>query len=77
LASRSQQLANTGRRSNKKTSQYRGVYLSPRGQWMARIQVAGKTRYIGVFESEKDAANAYDAAAREAFGEFANLNNAA
>lgn len=34
----------------------------------------GKHNWIGVFDSEEDAARAYDAKAKELWGEFAYLN---
>ena len=41
---------------------------------MARIHVAGKKHSLGAFESEELAAKAYDAAAREYFGQRAKCN---
>jgi hypothetical protein len=37
--------------------------------------VNGKTRSLGAFSEEKDAARAYDRAAVDVWGEFARLNN--
>jgi hypothetical protein len=37
--------------------------------------VSGKTRSLGSFSEEKEAARAYDRAAIEIWGEFARLNN--
>jgi AP2 domain len=55
----------------RKKSRFKGVtYLG----WLARISVNGKQRQIGFFETEEEAARAYDAAAREGYGEFAYLN---
>ena len=45
-----------------------------RAKWQAHIGLNGKRTYLGVFETEEAAASAYDAAAREHFGEFARLN---
>jgi hypothetical protein len=74
LATLSQSRADARLRGDN-TSGYRGVTRSTRrGRWQAQIQVAGKRRFLGYFASKEDAARAYDAAAREAFGEFARLN---
>ena len=59
------------------SSKYLGVYWSRgKSRWVANIKVGGKTRYIGAFTSEVDAALAYNEAAMRSFGEFASLNNA-
>jgi hypothetical protein len=60
------------RRDNR--SGFRGVTWTKRGQWQAQIQVAGKRHFLGYFHDKEDAARAYDAAARDAFGAFAQLN---
>ncbi|HEY7824779.1 MAG TPA: HNH endonuclease [Acidimicrobiia bacterium] len=58
------------------SSKHRGVTRRTEGSggWVAQIQVDGKNNYLGYFHSERDAALAYDEAAREAFGEYAVLN---
>jgi len=57
------------------SSAYIGVSWHKRsGKWLARLKVAGRDKYLGVFYCEADAAHAYDAAARNHFGEFANPN---
>lgn len=44
-----------------KSSQYRGVRRDPRwNKWQARIRVGGKTKHIGSYTEEVDAARAYD-----------------
>jgi hypothetical protein len=69
-----QNLQNQRRRSNN-TSGHKGVsWDAPRGKWLARIQVDGARRYLGIFDTAEAAALAYDAAAREYYGEFAALN---
>jgi hypothetical protein len=72
-ATRSQQTANARKTSRPKSSIYKGVCRF-RGAWVARIQPDGKCIHLGTFHDEKEAALAYDNAAREMFGEFANTN---
>lgn len=59
-------------RSNK-TSAYRGVSCC-RGQWAAVIYIDKKQQWLGVFETEHEAASAYNAAALEAYGKHAKIN---
>lgn len=58
------------------TSRYKGVSLARgrRTPWRAQIRQGGRVRCLGYFSTEEDAATAYDAAAKEAFGQFARLN---
>lgn len=57
------------------TSKYKGVcWDEERGKWLAQISTKGMYRYLGRFGDEIDAAEAYDDAARELFGEHAYLN---
>jgi hypothetical protein len=57
------------------TSKYKGVcWDKRRGKWVAQIKKAGTHRYIGRFDDELAAAEAYDQTARELFGEHAYLN---
>ena len=53
---------------------YRGVHQHFDGRWRAQIKVHGKKKHLGLFATPADAARAYDAAAIEAFGEFARPN---
>jgi hypothetical protein len=61
-------------RKQAKTSRFKGVFLHGGKYWRAAIKRGGKTRTLGRHPTEVDAALAYDAAARELFGEFAALN---
>jgi hypothetical protein len=56
------------------SSGYLGVSLHKDGKWQAIIRVDGRNRYLGLFESEVEAALAYDDAARQICGEFARFN---
>lgn len=78
VATRAQNMQNRCKYKRKCSSKYKGVSWRPgangwRGHW--RVAIAGKE--IGWFygrASEKDAALAYDKAAKVKFGEFARLN---
>jgi hypothetical protein len=60
----------------KSTSPYKGVSLYNDGiRWRSRIKTKDKIYNLGVFESEIDAALAYNNAAIKMFGEFARCNN--
>ena len=53
-------MAGKGPRSGAK-SKYRGVsWLAPKKAWQARIQINGKTKFLGQFKVELDAAFIYD-----------------
>lgn len=52
----------------------KGVSLVHPGIWMARIVHEGKDHYLGTYQSEREAAIAYDAAATVLFGRFAVRN---
>jgi HNH endonuclease len=77
IASRGQNAANRGadRRRLGASSIHKGVsWRKNRNCWGAYIHVDGKTRYLGSFKDETDAALAYNRAALETWGEFARLN---
>ena len=73
-STRSQNCSNTRSRKSS-SSKYLGVNWHERdGIWMARIKVNKKSKYLGSFTSETEAAHAYNLAAAKHHGEFANLN---
>lgn len=56
-------------------SQYKGVYWhGQRNRWAVQIKANGTRIHVGLFDSEIDAAIAYNDAALEYFGEFAYIN---
>jgi hypothetical protein len=62
-------------RKTRGASKFKGVsWDSSRGLWRAYITIHNKSRFLGRFHDERDAALAYDTAARAAFGEFALCN---
>lgn len=70
----SQNNANRSAMPNK-TSSFLGVcYNHDRKKWLAAISSNNQTRIIGRFNTEIEAAIAYNNKAKELHGEFANLN---
>ena len=73
--SKSQNHQNQQPRSDRK-SRFKGTsrYVDRPGLWRARIVVNGVRIHLGCFQSEEEAAAAYDAAALQSYGEFARTN---
>ncbi len=56
-------------------SRFKGVcWRADRHRWKARITAGGKVSHLGLFETEEEAARAYNNAARRLHGQFARLN---
>jgi len=73
-ASRTQNMMNRAKWNKHTASKYKGVTSHSSGQWRARITVYKKQIYLGLFDTEIEAAKAYNNAAIEFFKEFACLN---
>ena len=57
------------------SSRYKGVSLFARtGRWKAEVVGNGQSKYLGYFDTELQAAKAYDLAAFALHGSFARLN---
>jgi len=75
VATPQQNMWNMRKRGCNCSSKYKGVHwLKRRKKWRARITFNGRSILIGDFDTEKEAARAYDAKARELFGDYASLN---
>lgn len=70
----SQNVANSRKRHGG-TSKYKGVYYNAElSKWTAEIMKNYRHYYLGVFTLEKEAARAYNRAAKKFFGRFARIN---
>ncbi len=73
IATRTENTRNQGKIA-KCQSQYKGVGIDFIGRWCSRIKSKDRVIHIGNFDSERDAAIAYDIAAGYVFGDFAVFN---
>jgi len=56
-------------------SNYKGLtWYKHQNRWAVRVMVDNKSKFIGYFDNELDAAKAYDTAAKKYHGDFASLN---
>ena len=75
IASAGENSANRKKSKNQSTSRYKGVALQKATRkWSAHIRIDGIKKHLGTYETEAEAAIAYNIAATQAFGEFAKLN---
>ena len=74
ISSRTQNQGNS-RKQTGTSSKFKGVTWNKRRcEWHAQIQISAKKRHLGDFDSEIEAALAYDTAACALFGDFAHCN---
>jgi len=74
LATNQQNNRAVKKKSSGKTSNYRGVsFKTDKNKWQANIFDV-RQHFLGYFRHERDAAVAYDNAAKQRFGEFIGLN---
>lgn len=73
ICNHSQNAANSPK-SNKNSSIYKGVYKKKNGRYVSYLKKNQKVIFFRTFDSEIEAAKAYDIMAMKYFGEFANLN---
>lgn len=71
LCDRSTNAANT----KSKRNGFKGVTKHKCGKFQVQIKCRGVNKYIGLFDDELSASKAYDKAAFDLFGDFANLNH--
>jgi hypothetical protein len=75
-ATQSQNSANSVRVNRKTISTLKGTrYDKRRHKWEARLGFQGKRLNLGYFLTEQEAADAYDVAAKAAFGDYARINS--
>lgn len=74
-ATKAQNSQNRGKSANN-TSGYKGVFKTHnmRNPWRAQLKDGPNRHNLGYYKTAEEAAIAYDKAAIEYFGEFANLN---
>jgi hypothetical protein len=74
-ATRKQQMRNTRKRRDAKTSRYKGVsWCANVRKWRVQLHMNGRPIHCGLFDDEVVAAHCYDEMATRQYGEYAHLN---
>lgn len=73
ICNQSQNMGNKSKKLNS-SSRFKGVFLNEKKKFIASIGFNGKTKRIGQYDSEIEAALAYNVAASFKYREFAKLN---
>lgn len=74
-ASQTNNNANGRKRRNATSSKFKGVsFDSTRQKWECKVNFQGRRVFFGRYDSELDAAKAYNEAALSIFGSFAKVN---
>lgn len=77
VAGQGENLVNAGKRKGEHSSKYKGVYFhKPSGRWLVQIRLPNvqNKKHLGYFDTQEEAAVAFDRAAMERYGEFEVLN---
>lgn len=76
LVTGAQNSTNSQKKSGSTSSRFKGVdWYKPYDKWRARITNNRRVTHLGYFNTDIEAAQAYNEAAIELFGEFARLND--
>jgi hypothetical protein len=73
IATKSENAMNKTKARRNATSKFKGVSKA-RNKWKASLTVRGQLLYLGLYDTEAEAALAYSVAALKHFGEYAVLN---
>jgi hypothetical protein len=78
ICTKREQAFNKRKRCDGLGSSFKGVYKARKSdRWTARIRFDGKAQWLGTYDTEIEAAAAYNVAAKSFHGEFAFLNDLA